>query len=48
MLCDALDGRGVWGELIHMYVWLSHFLFTLNYDNIVNRLYPITKFKKMF
>ena len=23
MLCDSLDGRGVWG--IHVYVWLSPF-----------------------
>jgi len=25
MLCGSLDGRGVWGEWIHVYVWLSPF-----------------------
>lgn len=25
MLCGGLDGRGVWREWIHMYVWLSPF-----------------------
>ena len=33
------------GEWIHAYVWLSPFLFTRNYQNIVNRLYPNTKLK---
>ena len=23
--CGSLDGRGVWGEWIHVYVWLSLF-----------------------
>ena len=25
ILCDSLDGRGVWGEWIHIYVWLNPF-----------------------
>ena len=25
MLCGSLDGRGVWREWIHAYVWLSAF-----------------------
>ena len=25
MLCGSLDGRGVWGRWIHVYVWLSPF-----------------------
>ena len=25
LLCDSLDGRGVWGEPIHVCVWLSPF-----------------------
>ena len=25
MLCGSLDGRGVWGEWIHVCVWLSPF-----------------------
>ena len=25
MLCDSLDGRRTWEELIHVYVWLSPF-----------------------
>ena len=25
MLCGSLDRRGVWGEWIHVYVWLSPF-----------------------
>ena len=24
-LCGSLDGRGVWGRMIHVYVWLSPF-----------------------
>ena len=23
--CDSLDGRGVWGEWVHVCVWPSHF-----------------------
>ena len=23
--CGSLDGRGIWGEWIHVYVWLSPF-----------------------
>ena len=23
MLCGGLDGGGVWGERVHVYVWLS-------------------------
>ena len=33
------------GEWIHAYVWFSPFLFTRNYQNIVNWLYPNTKLK---
>ena len=25
MWCGSLDGRGVWGEWIHAYVWLNPF-----------------------
>ena len=25
MLCGSLDGKGVWGERIHVYRWLSPF-----------------------
>ena len=25
MVCGSLDGKGVWGEWIHVYVWLSPF-----------------------
>ena len=25
MLCGSLDGMGVWGEWIHVYIWLSPF-----------------------
>ena len=25
MLCGSLDGMGVWGEWIHVYVWLTPF-----------------------
>ena len=30
MLCGSLDGRGVWGRGIHVYVWLRHFTVHLN------------------
>ena len=33
------------GEWIRVYVWLSLFLFTLNYHNIVNQLNPNIKLK---
>ena len=36
------DGRGVWGERIHVRVWLSPFMFTWN-CYIVNWLYSNTK-----
>ena len=36
------------GEWIYEYVWLSLFLFTWNYHNIVNWLYPSTKLKVFF
>ena len=32
MLCGSLDGRGVWGRMIYVYVWVW------NYHNIVNQL----------
>ena len=42
MLRGSLDGREVWGEWIHVDVWLS--LFTVHLKlNIVNQLYPNTK-----
>ena len=25
VLCGSLDGSGVWGEWIHVYVWLNPF-----------------------
>ena len=28
VLCGSLDGRGVWGECIHLHIWLS--LFTVH------------------
>lgn len=33
------------GEWIHAYVWLNPFAVHLNYDNIINQLYPKTKLK---
>ena len=39
-------GGGVEGEWIHAYIWLRPLLFTCNYHNIVNPLYPKTKKKK--
>ena len=46
MVCGSLDGKGLWGEWIHVYIWLSPFFgFTWNYHNIVNWLYPNTKYK---
>ena len=44
MLRDSLDERGVWGEWIRVYVWLSPYIWTVcmlstwNYHNIVNQL----------
>ena len=35
MLCGSLDGRGVGGEWIHVYVWLS--------PNTVNQIYSNIK-----
>ena len=43
MLCASLDGKGVVGEWIHVYVWLSPFIFPLKLPHIVNQLYPNTK-----
>ena len=37
VLCGSLDGRGVWGEWIHVYVWLSPFA-DLKLLHIVNGL----------
>ena len=28
-LCGSLDGRGVWGKWIHVYVWLTSFVIYL-------------------
>ena len=36
------------GELIHVYVWLSHLAVHLKLSQHVNQLYPITKLKKTF
>ena len=41
----AWMGKGLGGEWIHVYVWLSPFAIHLNYHSIVNRLYPNTKKK---
>ena len=30
MLCRSLDGKGVWGEWIHVYVWVSPFVVKLS------------------
>ena len=46
MWCGSLDGRRVWGENGHMYMygWIP-LLFTWNYHNIVNQQYPQYKIK---
>ena len=41
MLCGNLNGRGAWGRIDS---WVPS-LFTCNYHNIVNQLYPNTKEK---
>ena len=43
MSCVSLGGKGVGGEWIQVYVWLSPFAVTRNYHDIVNWLYPNTK-----
>ena len=44
-LTSASSVRGFWGRMdIYMYGWVPS-LFTWNYHNIVNRLYPDTKQK---
>lgn len=51
MLCDSLDGKGVWGRVdTCTYVWLSRSAMYPTLDNIFNRLYilqyKINHFKK--
>ena len=45
MLCGSLDGKGVGGEWIHVYAWLSCFAMHLKLSHIVNRLYSNIKLK---
>ena len=47
MLHGSLVGRGVWGRMDTCFVWLSSFAVHPDYHNIVNWLYPSTKFKKI-
>jgi len=42
MLCDSLDGWGVWGWIC-VCMWPSHFTVNWNYHTIVNELYPHRK-----
>ena len=39
VLCGNLDGRGIWGEWIHIYVWLSPFAVYLEATDMVNWLH---------
>ena len=34
-LCGSLDGRGVWGEWTHVYVWLSPFMLCCSLETVI-------------
>ena len=46
VLCGSLSGRGVWGEWIHVYIWLSAFAVCLETTNVVNWLHGGDLFTK--
>ena len=35
MLCGSLDGRGVWGEWTHVYIWLSPFMLCCSLETVI-------------
>ena len=48
MFCGSLDGRGVWGEWVHVYLWLS--AFTIQPETVTTLLisYIPTQNKKLY